>query len=266
MPETFKTYYELLGLRLEASPREIKSAFRRKAKAFHPDTARNDARSMRLILEAYRTLSDPRLRLEYDRTLRRSRHRTLGYPSFDYRTWLLEHSQDPQFRAKLVMYDLLHDRDDEALKYYESISGDDRTCLVRYFDRGEAMDAEFCIAELYEKRGEWKKAYDVYLRLLAMEREKPAFGYFFDVVILQFRRLVLDRYPSEGDLESYLSFLDEAGRAVSDPEDSARFLRRKAELLIKAGNRSEALAVLREVESRAPRLPGIKPLFRKLGA
>ena len=141
--EPLTSYYDFLGVRSEASTREIKSAFRKKAKVFHPDTARSDDRSMRFLLEAYRTLSDPQRRRDYDRKLRRFQAKSRDFPSFEYRSWLLERRDDPQYRAKLVMYDLLHDRDDEALEYYESISGDEQTRLVRYFDRAEAMDAEF---------------------------------------------------------------------------------------------------------------------------
>ena len=260
------TFYDFLGIRTDASPREIKSAFRKKAKVFHPDMARSDDRSMRFLLDAYRTLSDPQLRREYDRKIRRLRVRSQDFPAFEYHSWLLERREDPQYRAKLVMYDILHDRDAEALEYYESIAGDERTRLVRYFERAEAMDAEFCIAELYEKRGEWRKAYEVYLRLLAMEREKPAFGYFFDVVVLQFRRLVLEGIPVLDDAEEYLEILDEAVRIAVEPSDSARFLRKKAETLLKAGKRDAARAVLLEAEVLAPRLPGIKPLLRRLGA
>lgn len=264
--ESRTSYYDFLGVRPEASTREIKSAFRKKAKVFHPDTARSDDRSMLFLLEAYRTLTDPQRRREYDRKLRRFEARSRDFPEFEYRTWLLERREDPQYRAKLVMYDLLHDRDDEALEYYESISGDESTRLVRYFERAEAMDAEFCVAELYEKRGDWRKAYEVYRNLIAMEGEKPAFGYFFDVVELQFRRLILESIPYRDEPEEYLGILEEAARIAADPEDAARFLRRKAELLAKSGRRKDAIAALREAESLAPRLPGIKPLLRKLEA
>ncbi len=264
--ESRTSYYDFLGVRPEASTREIKSAFRKKAKVFHPDTARSDDRSMLFLLEAYRTLTDPQRRREYDRKLRRFEARSRDFPEFEYRTWLLERREDPQYRAKLVMYDLLHDRDDEALEYYESISGDESTRLVRYFERAEAMDAEFCVAELYEKRGDWRKAYEVSRNLIAMEGDKPAFGYFFDVVELQFRRLVLESIPYRDEPEEYLGILEEAARIAADPEDAARFLRRKAELLAKSGRRKDAIAALREAESLAPRLPGIKPLLRKLEA
>ncbi|PPK66841.1 J domain-containing protein [Actinokineospora auranticolor] len=59
-------YYDLLGVRREASHGEIKSAFRALAKVMHPD-AGGTAGTFRLLKSAYETLSDGRKRAEYDR-------------------------------------------------------------------------------------------------------------------------------------------------------------------------------------------------------
>jgi hypothetical protein len=59
-------YYELLGVARDASPSEIRSAYRSLAKAMHPD-AGGTAGAFRLLREAYETLNDPDLREEYDR-------------------------------------------------------------------------------------------------------------------------------------------------------------------------------------------------------
>jgi DnaJ domain len=59
-------YYELLGVARDASPSEIRSAYRALAKAMHPD-AGGTAGAFRLLREAYETLNDPDLREEYDR-------------------------------------------------------------------------------------------------------------------------------------------------------------------------------------------------------
>lgn len=101
---------------------------------------------------------------------------------------------------------------------------------------------------------------------MAMEKEKPAFGYFFDVVVLRFRRLVLERMGASEEPQEYLEILDGAAKASPDTEDVARFLRKKAELLIRLGNRGDALVSLREAESLAPRLPGLKTLLKRLEA
>ncbi|SFQ49066.1 DnaJ domain-containing protein [Amycolatopsis arida] len=59
-------YYELLGVERDASPAEIKSAYRSLAKALHPDTG-GTAGTFRLLREAYETLADPVRRADYDR-------------------------------------------------------------------------------------------------------------------------------------------------------------------------------------------------------
>ncbi|WP_092780552.1 J domain-containing protein [Actinokineospora terrae] len=59
-------YYELLGVRRDASAGEIKSAFRALAKVMHPD-AGGTAGTFRLLKSAYETLADARRRAEYDR-------------------------------------------------------------------------------------------------------------------------------------------------------------------------------------------------------
>lgn len=58
-------YYELLGVSRDASPTEIRSAYRSLAKVMHPD-AGGTAGTFRLLREAYETLVDPERRDDYD--------------------------------------------------------------------------------------------------------------------------------------------------------------------------------------------------------
>ncbi|HAP55242.1 MAG TPA: hypothetical protein DCQ16_04830, partial [Spirochaetaceae bacterium] len=72
------------------------------------------------------------------------------------------------------------------------------------------MDAEYCLAEEYEKRGRLLKAYGIYKRLVVMEQEKAWFRYYFDVVALKFRTLLLQKMPGRIDEDDYLDRLEEA--------------------------------------------------------
>jgi hypothetical protein len=58
-------YYELLGVRRNASPTEIKAAYRSLVKSAHPDTG-GTAGMFHLLRTAYDTLADPDRRADYD--------------------------------------------------------------------------------------------------------------------------------------------------------------------------------------------------------
>jgi hypothetical protein len=67
-------YYKVLGVRRNASAREVKSAYRRLARQRHPDVnggSEKSAREFALIALAYRTLTDPQERAYYDSQLTR---------------------------------------------------------------------------------------------------------------------------------------------------------------------------------------------------
>jgi len=63
-----KDYYEVLGISKQATEQEIKSAFRKLAKKYHPDVNKEkDAEEkFKEIQEAYAVLSDPNKRSRYD--------------------------------------------------------------------------------------------------------------------------------------------------------------------------------------------------------
>ncbi len=69
MPVEFKDYYATLGVPRSASEEEIKKAFRRLARQYHPDVAKDkkDAETkFKEVNEAYEVLSDPEKRKRYD--------------------------------------------------------------------------------------------------------------------------------------------------------------------------------------------------------
>jgi curved DNA-binding protein CbpA len=66
------TYYDVLDLDRDATPDEIKAAYYKLAREYHPDVASDDpdvTQKFALISQAYRILSDPQRRHQYDRTL-----------------------------------------------------------------------------------------------------------------------------------------------------------------------------------------------------
>jgi curved DNA-binding protein len=69
MPVEYKNYYDILGVAKNASDAEIKKAFRKLARKYHPDIAKDKSGSeikFKEINEANEVLSDPDKRRKYD--------------------------------------------------------------------------------------------------------------------------------------------------------------------------------------------------------
>ena len=69
MPVQYKDYYSTLGVPRTASEAEIKKAFRKQAREFHPDVAKDKKRAeekFKAANEAYEVLGDPAKRKRYD--------------------------------------------------------------------------------------------------------------------------------------------------------------------------------------------------------
>jgi molecular chaperone DnaJ len=84
-----RDYYEVLGLARTATVDEIKTAYRKLAKEYHPDMNPNDRKAaeekFKELSEAYEVLSDPKKRQVYDQYGSEAANQNFGPGGFDFR-------------------------------------------------------------------------------------------------------------------------------------------------------------------------------------
>ncbi len=74
-------FYYILGLDANCTSNEIKEAYRKLSKKFHPDLNQGDKyfeSRFREVKDAYETLIDPVKRNRYDAVLRNSKNKSIG--------------------------------------------------------------------------------------------------------------------------------------------------------------------------------------------
>jgi curved DNA-binding protein len=131
----FVDYYKLLGIDKNATPKEIKNAYRKLARRYHPDLNPNDKdakKSFQQINEANEVLSDPVKRKKYDR-----------YGNDWQHAEQFEKSQKQSSQSGGERYSGMKSEGDFS-DFFESMfggaSGAGRSRQVRY--RGEDFNAE----------------------------------------------------------------------------------------------------------------------------
>lgn len=257
-------YYELLEISQNASPQEIKKAFRERAKQFHPDISGDSgAEEMRKLLAAYEILSDPDRRFEYDRAYNRFAGKYLGKKGFDYRSFLMEQKDDPESQAKLIFFELLHLEEESAISIWQEQGGLD-FCMEKFMDREDWMDCGYILAEELAKRNRIYEAFVLLVKLVREERRRPYFKHFMEEVETFLKELVRLRLRQAVDAETYVECLNTLLGLGFSSRDEARWMRSLAEALMRLGEFGDAARIFGEALKRDPKLPNTVLLRRKL--
>ena len=260
-----RTHYDVLGVGVDATPEQIKDAYRRQVKAVHPDLNQGDPASverMKALVTAWEILRDPMQREEYDRS--RGVHARVE-SEFNYADFLRSRRNDPDSQARLVFYDLLHDNPDEALQIYDSLVAAGDFELSRYLGREDFMDCAFLLAEEYEERQDYDRAFLLLSAIVRFERQRPYFRHFMQDVHERLRTVVCFKMPEVAEPKRVLSCLDEMIAWDRPRKETAFCYKKAAEMQLELGDRRAAFRALQRGLALDERLAGIKKLQQELG-
>lgn len=127
----FRDYYEILSIDKNTNAEEIRKAYRKLARKYHPDVNPNDqaaAERFKELNEAYQVLTDPEAKTKYDR-LRASweNYQQSGdQDSFDWSQWATDLEGAPA-QAEAEDSEVETDKPDDFSDFFQTIFGEVKT-------------------------------------------------------------------------------------------------------------------------------------------
>ena len=252
-----KNFYEILGVRRNATQAEIRSAFRKKAKILHPDITGEDSLEFRNLKEAYETLSDIRSRHIFDEAPHRKSYSSVAESdapwnkerreeTFDYEKWLREQG-DNKSMSFLILYFILREEYDKAVEEYKSMNMNHSTFrLDQYLIREDFMDYGFILAEELVLRKEYYDAVLLLEEIIEMERSMNYFKLFFPEVMNLARSILHNNIEGFMNDELAIDAWEKALDMGFSKKDNAFFLQKMADAYERIGDPQTALVCREE--------------------
>ncbi|MFP4057091.1 MAG: J domain-containing protein [Candidatus Brocadiia bacterium] len=260
-------YYEVLEVERHAELPEIKRAFRRLLKRFHPDRNQSNCawaeQQTRRLVEAYHVLSDERRRKYHDHQLRlrrlaSSHGRRLVEP--------LDGRDSEAGLCRRILGDLLNGNGTRATRTYEQLRGDRRTFdFYPFLSLKDHLDCKFLLGEEYERQGELREALILYEEVYREEKEGPRLRYFFDEVQERIVNIYCQQIARKASPEEAIECFRHALDLELPDKDRAEIRKRLAETLLKTGDEESARRELVEALRLRPSLKGVQRLCARLG-
>lgn len=262
-------YYDVLGINPSSSLQEIKSSFRKKAKELHPDVqhssgSEKSAEKMLLLLQAYRILSHPGKREAYDHS-GALRFRGKGKSTFNYREFLRERKDDHSSQSKLLFMELLESNSDDAINLYEELISNEDYNMEKSMDRSDYLECIFLLAEEFENRREYERAFEFLKKIYDNEMIYPFFKHFLEEIVDRMKNLVCFKMSGVVMPDLIIFYLNQLVDLKYSNKDIAFFYKKMAELTVKKGDRAGALEYLNLGLKYNKRLGGIKKLKERIG-
>ena len=281
-------YYQTLEISRNATASQIKQAFRKLAKRYHPDKLHINfgpdevahAKQMfREVCNAYDVLQDDKRKADYDRILQNIERQKKSDQSYYDRFNRL--NQD-QAKLELLFQTLLHQNYETGISIYEQLcrkceKNGTKWCPDDFFNYEDSRDCEFLIAEAYQNLGfsngdtpvseRHRKivlAMQIYESLLSAEGRRPCFKHFIKEVKERLKRIYLYHFSVEGYKQMNQLPLTKIQALQLPKRETAWMYKKIAEFYVEIEQYPEARKVLLMAFELQPNLAGAKKICRTL--
>ena len=277
-------YYQILEIGRDATAPEIKRAFRRLAKRYHPDKNPEQIvfaeQMFREVCRAYNTLRDKKQKSDYDQTLQSIERQREAREAYLEK---LSKLNKTYAKLELLLEALLHQNYETGISIYEQLRDNNRETdkewrIDDFLSYEESRDCEFLIAEAYQNLGfsngdqssiferhqKINQAILMYESLLSAEAKRPCFRHFTREVKERLKFLYLYHFSTEGYDQTHHIPLTKI-RALKLPKRETAWIYKKiAEFYVEIDRLPEARTVLKMAFELQPRLTGAKKICRTL--
>ena len=258
-------YYNELKVSRNATSKEIKRAFRKLAKQFHPDKNRtkNADRAFQSIQTAYEVLGNDQKKWEYDAWITEKERKQQQYQFCAER---LRRSKLQREKCKLVFQELLRFNHKKGIQLYEELNAETQNfCIDNFMDYAESRDCEFLIAEAYQVTSNYRASMHLYEKLLSYEKRRPVFHHFVSEIRDRLKKVYIDCLTNPKNLENIPNDLQKIKDLKLSKREQAWVYRRLAELYAGAGLKDLGKDMLTKALQLNPKLAGIKKICLILG-
>ena len=277
-------YYQILEIERDATAREIKRAYRKLAKRYHPD--KNPERTafgekmFREVCNAYNTLQDKKQKSDYDRTLQAIERQQKSQEVYLDR---LNRLNQNYAKLELLLHALLHHNYETGISMYEQMQHRSQEIgeewrIDDFLSYEESRDCEFLIAEAYQKLGfsngdetsvlerhrKIEQAMLIYESLLSAEAHRPCFKHFTREVKERLKFIYLYHFSVEGYDQTYQIPLTKIRALKLSKRETAWMYKKIAEFYVEINRFPEARTVLKMAFELQPRLTGAKKICKTL--
>ena len=277
-------YYHILEIERDATAREIKRAYRKLAKRYHPD--KNPERTafaekmFREVCNAYDTLQDRKRKSDYDRTLRTIERQQKSEEIYFDR---LKRINQTYAKLELLLQALLHHNYETGVSMYEQLQHHSQEIgkelrIDDFLSYEESRDCEFLIAEAYQKLGfsngdessvldryrKIEQAMLMYESLLSAETRRPCFRHFIREVKDRLKFIYLYHFSVEGYDQTHPIPLGKIRELKLSKRETAWMYKKIAEFYVEIDQFREARTVLKMAFELQPRLTGAKKICQTL--
>ena len=277
-------YYQILEVKRNATAPEIKRAFRRLAKRYHPDKNPEQIafaeQMFREVCRAYNTLRNKKQKSAYDQTLQTIERQRKAREAYLEKLSKLNQSYA---KLELLLEALLHQNYETGISLYEQLchnsqETDKEWRIDDFLSYEESRDYEFLIAEAYQNLGfsngdasstferhrKINQAMLMYESLLSAEAKRPCFRHFIREVKERLKFIYLYHFSVDGYDQTVHIPLTKI-RALKLPKRETAWMYKKiAEFYVEIDQLPEARTVLKMAFELQPRLTGAKKICRTL--